>query len=78
MLIVHNSIPSTRRLDLETECELLWVELTLNPTNLLVGIFYNPPGLPSGPLGYLQNSLAIPLRSSPIILVGNFNLPNID
>ena len=27
MLIIHNSIPSTRRQDLETDCELLWVDL---------------------------------------------------
>ena len=78
MLIVHDSIPSMRRLDLETECELLWVELTLNPTNLLARVFYNLLGSASGPLTYLRNSLAITPRSSPIILVGDFNLPNID
>ena len=65
MLIVHDSIPSTRRLDVETECELLWVELTLNSTNLLVGVFYNPPGPTSGPLTHLRNSLAITSQSPP-------------
>ena len=78
MLIIHDSIPSTRQLDLETECKLLWVELILNSTNLLVGVFYNPPGPTSGPLTHLRNSLAITPQSLPIILLGDFNLPNID
>ena len=78
LLIVHNSIPSTRRQDLETDCELLWVELSLTPTNLLVGVYYNPPGHNCGSLTHLRNSLAITPRSSPVVLVGDFNLPNID
>ena len=44
MLIVRDNIPTTRREDLQTGCELLWVELTLAPSNLLVGAYYNPPG----------------------------------
>ena len=41
MPIVRDDIPATRRQDLETDCELLWVELTLTTTNLLVGVYYN-------------------------------------
>lgn len=78
MLIVHDSIPSTRRLDHETDCELLWVELTLNSTNLLVGVFYNPLGPASVPLTQLRNSLVNTPQSSPTILLGDFNLPNFD
>ena len=78
MLIVRDDIPATRRQDLETGCELLWVELTLTPMNLLVGVYYNPPGPNCGSLTHLRNSLATTPRSSPVVLVGDFNLPNID
>ena len=30
MLVVRNNIPASRRQDLETDCELLWVELSLS------------------------------------------------
>ena len=57
MLIIKDSIAATRRYDLEMDCELLWVELTSSPLNVLVGVFYNPPGFKDNALLQLQNSL---------------------
>ena len=45
MLIFNNDIPATRRQDLETDCEVLWVELSLSSTIVLVGVFLQPPRL---------------------------------
>ena len=69
MLIVCNSIPSTRREGLETDCEVLWVELPLAPSNLLVGVF-NPPKSDCCSLTYLRDSLATTPNSTPIMLLG--------
>lgn len=58
ILIVWDNIPTTRREDLQIGCELLWVELTLAPSNLLVGAYYNPPQSNCGSLSHLRSSLA--------------------
>lgn len=73
MIIVRKSIPTTRRQDLETDCELLWVELSLATTKLLIGVFYNPPGSNTNTLIQLRNSLALVNTSSPVVLCGDFN-----
>lgn len=78
MLIIRDSIAATRKYDLETECELLWVELTSSPLNVLIGVFYNPPGFKDYALLQLQNSLTSLPSSLPIVLCGDFNLPNIN
>ena len=78
MLIIRDSIAATRRYDLETDCELLWVELTSPLLNVLVGVFYNPPGFKDNALLQLQNSLTSLPSSLPIVLCGDFNLPNIN
>ena len=43
MLVLISGIPAYRHYDLETNCELLWVELTTTLRNILVGVFYCPP-----------------------------------
>ena len=78
MLIVRDNIPTTGREDLQTGCELLCVELTLAPSNLLVGAYYNPPGSYFGSLSHLRSYLATTHRYSPVLLVGDFYLYNID
>ena len=79
MLVVDATIPAKRRQDLETDCELLWIELSLSPTNILFGVFYNPPDSSGSTLVQLSSSLkAIINTSTPIIISGDFNLPNID
>lgn len=43
MIITQDNIPALRRQDLEIECELLWIKVTLAITKVLFGVFYNPP-----------------------------------
>ena len=79
LVAVRNSIPSMRRMDLETDCEVLWVQLSLPQIpNLLIGTFYRPPSSTTMYIGELANSLAqIPL-TTPVILCGDFNAGDID
>ena len=78
MIFVRNTIPATRRHDLETDCELLWIELCVKPSPILLGIFYRPPHTDSKYLSYLQHSLASISHSSSVVLCGDFNLAHID
>lgn len=43
MLYVRSSISTIRRCDIETNCEVLWVELSLGTNKVLLGTFYRPP-----------------------------------
>ena len=43
MIIIRNSLPALRRTDLETECEVLWVEIMRRNRPLLFGVYYRPP-----------------------------------
>ena len=38
MLILKDSIGATQRQDIETECELLWVEIASSPSSLPLGV----------------------------------------
>lgn len=63
--------------------EILWCELTIpNPhTKLLVGVFYRPPSSDVDYLQELERSLSLIECSGSnlaTILLGDFNLPNID
>ena len=79
LVAVRNSIPSMRRMDLETDGEVLWVQLSLPQIpNLLIGTFYHPPSSTTMYIAELANSLAqIPL-TTPVILCGDFNAGDID
>ena len=75
MLVLRSEIPAVRRDDLETGCELLWVEITTASSSILLGAFYCPPGTGSVPLNQLHQSLSSIPDSRHIILCGDFNLP---
>ena len=75
MLVLQSEIPAVHRDDLETDCELLWVEITTASSSILLGAFYRPPGTGSVPLNQLHQSLSSIPDSRPIILCGDFNLP---
>ena len=77
MLVLRSGIPAYRHYDLETNCELLWVELTTTLRNVLVGVFYRPPNSGLYPLCELKSSLLSIRDSSSITLTGDFNLPDI-
>ncbi len=78
MLVLRNGIPAIRRTDLETDCELLWVEITpaSASSNFLLGVFYRPPGtISSSVLNELHRSMSAIPDSQLVILCGDFNLP---
>ena len=78
MLYVKNSISAMRRIDLETNCEVLWVELSTGPSKVLLGTFYRPPSSTPEYLEQLEMSLASIPESHTIVLCGDFNLPHVD
>ena len=57
------------------DSEMLWIELSLSPNLLLMGVFYNPP---SSTMSQLSNSLAAINTSITIVICGDFNLPHIN
>ena len=79
LLAVKNGIRCQRRFDLETDCEILWCELNSNPgLSYFVGVFYRPPDTDLNYLTELTNSLEKLPPSCKILLLGDFNLPNIE
>ena len=78
MVYVKSVIPAVRRHDLETACELLWVELSSVTSKVLLGVFYRPPDSPADYLSQLEISLAGIPSSQPVVLCGDFNSPGID
>ena len=78
MLIVNSSISATRRQDLETDCEILWVELCLQNRKVLFAVSYRPPNSSSSCLLQLEHSLASVPDSVSVVLCGDFYLPNVN
>ncbi len=78
MLSINSSIPAVRTQDLESDCELLWVELTLPAAKILVGAFYRPPGPSPDSLCQMEDSLVRIPESCSIILCGDFNVPEVN
>ena len=78
MVLIKTTIHASRIQDLETECELLWIELTLNKRKTLCGIFYRPPISSPDTIHSLHNSLNGIPASADVILCGDFNVPNVN
>jgi len=80
MMLIRDHIPVTRRFDLETTCEILWIQIaTQSHSNLLLGVYYRPPGTSVEALVHLNNSLmSLSTCNLPLVLCGDFNVPNID
>ena len=76
--MVKDSLPVTRRFDLEVDCELLWLELFSQSGPILFATFYRPPNSDVTTLNSLNHSLSSIQPKYPIILCGDFNLPQID
>lgn len=65
--------------DLEAECELLWIELRTKGYSVLFGVAYRAPLSPMTYLKELRNSSLSAINYDvPVIICGDFNLPNID
>ena len=64
--------------DLDSFCdELLWLEVVTSLGPLLFGVYYHPPSQSVSHLMSLNNCL-LSIAKYPIILYGDFNVPNID
>ena len=72
MVLVRDDLVAHRRSDLETSCELLWIELSTTKGPLLFGTYYRRP------LHELNNSQQLLSARSKVILCGDFNAPHID
>ena len=78
LVMVKESLSVTRIFDLETDCELLWLELFSQTGPLLFGAFYRPPNCALSVLNSLNYSLLSIRTKYPIVLCGDFNLPHVD
>ena len=80
LILVRDSIPVFRCSDLESGCEIVWLQITTRcPRYLLFGVYYHPPELSLESLSYLNNSLlSIAAYRHSIVLCGDFNVPNIE
>ena len=63
---------------METDCELLWVEITFCSIKSLIGVFYRSPNPPRNSLSQLEYSISSIPSTSTVVLCGDFNLPNIN
>ena len=82
VIAIRDNLNSIRRPDLETDCEIIWVEI-LSPNNksALVGSFYRPPSSSLAVIMSLEESLIKAFSASSnhlLILGGDFNLPGIN
>ena len=78
MVYVKSSVSTTRRTDIETTCEVLWVELSTRISKALLGTFYRPLSSTPEYLTQLELSLACIPESYTVILCGDFNVPHVN
>ncbi|MGL1889688.1 MAG: hypothetical protein OCD76_24455, partial [Reichenbachiella sp.] len=78
MIAVHNRLLSSVCMDMDTDCEIVWVKVELcNAKDLFIGAFYRPP-TSKHTLDELDKSIDKLRNSNSIVcLCGDFNLPNI-
>lgn len=76
-ILIKSNIPTVRRPDLETHCELVWLQL-FTKGGLFFGVFYHPPTTSIVDIEELNSSLSLIPDNSPIIFCIDFNRPNID
>jgi len=76
LILVRNVF---RYVDLDTDSELLWIELCTNKASVLFGVAYQPSGSSVNYLEEMHNSLLCAVNKNiPVLICGDFNLPNID
>lgn len=69
MVLVRESFVVHRRPDLETSCELLWIELCTQKGPLLFGVYHHIPKIDVSMLQELNNSLQLLPACSKIVLL---------
>ena len=81
LLVIKDRISCIRRTDLETESEMLALEIHPNPTcSILLAVFYRPPNGAESFLAdfryFLDKYSGTGLTN--LVVLGDFNFPNID
>ena len=77
MIYVKDRLYYKRRQDLEPRnVECIWIEIQLNHTRVLFGLFYRPPESDAACLSSIEDyiSLAMDTQINNIIITGDFNL----
>ena len=77
-IIIKSSIPAIRRTDLETCCEMLWIQIQTRAGLLLFGVVYRPPNSDTLVLEEMNAAISAIPGNHSIVLCGDFNVPNID
>ena len=79
LVLVKTSFISSCRRDLESDCEMLWLELLTSGGKVNFVTFYRPPDSSMDSLQQLMTSRSFATSSNlPLILCGDVNVPEID
>ena len=81
LIAVRSSFNVIPRPDLDTNCEIIWIEILTQGQSTLFGSFYRPPSDKLPTIEALEESLqkvSEVAGNRQIILGGDFNLPSID
>ena len=78
IVLVRNSITAVHRKDLERDCKMLWLELHASRGVVNLVTYYHQPTTITDSLHSLHSAVAAVCSSSPIIVCGDFNVPDVD
>ena len=79
LALLKSSLISFRRKDLESDCEMLWMELLTPRGKVNFVTFYHPPGSSVDDLQQFMATISFATTSHlPLIVCGDFNVPDID
>ena len=77
-MLIKSSIPAVRRMDLKSCCDVIWIQLLTSDGHLLLGVFYHPPNSGVCTLEQLNTAISSISGNFPLVLCGDFNVPDID
>ena len=77
-MLVRDNLTVVCRSNLESDCELLWLELFSGNGLVLFGTFYCSPSSDVSALNSLNLSLLSTQSKYPIVLCGDFNIPSVN
>ena len=75
--MIHSSLVVLHH-DLKITCEILWLELYASRSRINFVTYYRPPNATVEDLQALNTVLATILSSLPLVLCGDFNVPDIN
>ena len=79
LILFQDSLNVSLRQDLDDQCEILWIDIAIQSSSILFGVFYRCPLAPLSVLEALQSSVCSAVTHyQPVILCGDFNLPQLD